>query len=128
VVQQSLHTAMRLHNLNRLKIRRQTLRSSLTPAEARLWSYLQHSQLQGRKFRRQHSVGPFTLDFYCPAEKLAVELDGAAHDSDDGAARDEARTAYLVELGIRVVRFENRDVMENLEGVLTEIARSFGGG
>jgi very-short-patch-repair endonuclease len=119
---------MRLHNLNRLKARRRTLRASLTPAEVRLWSYLQNGQLQGRKFRRQHSVGPFTLDFYCPAEKLAVERDGASHDTEGAMARDEARTEYLAQVGIRVLRFENRDVMQNPDGVLAEISRNFSAG
>jgi very-short-patch-repair endonuclease len=86
---------------------------------------LQNSKLQGRKFRRQHGVGPYIPDFYCPAEKLAVELDGAAHDHETAFSRDEARTEYLREIGIRVRRFENRYVMENLEGVLAEIAGNF---
>jgi very-short-patch-repair endonuclease len=116
---------MRLHNLNRFKTRRRDLRSSLTSAEARLWLHLQSGKLGGRKFRRQHGVGPYVLDFYCPAERLAVELDGAAHDHDAAFKRDEARTNYLREVGIRVLRFENRLVIDNLEGVLAEIAGSF---
>jgi len=107
---------MKLHNKASLKPVRQRLRSTLTPAEARLWSQLQSSQLAGRKFRRQHSVGPYVLDFYCPQERLAVELDGAAHDHEDAVERDEARSRHLESLHITVVRFENRDVMENLEG------------
>jgi very-short-patch-repair endonuclease len=116
---------MRLNNLPKLKARRRVLRRSLTPAETRLWKYLQRSQLQGRKFRRQHSVGSYILDFYCPAEKLAVELDGAAHDHEAAFAMDERRSAWLLSAGIRVVRFENELVLKNLEGVLAEIARHF---
>jgi very-short-patch-repair endonuclease len=101
------------------------LRIALTPAEARLWKYLQNRQLAGRKFRRQHSVGPYILDFYCPREHLAVELDGAAHDHERAAQRDEARTRYLESQDIKVVRFENRDVMSNLEGVLQAIKDCF---
>ena len=104
------------------------LRMSLTPAEARLWKYIQNRQLAGRKFRRQHSAGPYVLDFYCPREHLAIELDGAAHDHEQAAQRDEARTRYLASLGIKVVRFENRDVMSNLEGVLQVIKDCFGVG
>jgi len=95
----------------------------MTPAEIRLWQALKHRQVDDLKFRRQHSIGPFIVDFYCPSAKLIVELDGSAHDSETAWQRDEQRTAYLVSLGLRVVRFENRDVMENLEGVLSEIRR-----
>jgi very-short-patch-repair endonuclease len=120
-------TFLRLHNLNHLKPRRRQLRSALTLAGARLWTALQSAKLKGRKFRRQHSVGPHVLDFYCSAEKLAVELDGAAHDHEAALLRDEARSKCLEELGIRVVRFENRSVIENLEGALSEIAGQFRG-
>jgi very-short-patch-repair endonuclease len=93
----------------------------MTPAEIRLWQALKHRQVDDLKFRRQHSIGPFIVDFYCPSAKLVVELDGAAHDSEIAWQRDEGRTAYLESLGLGVLRFENRDVMENLEGVLSEI-------
>jgi len=115
----------RYHNFPELKLRRRNLRSSLTPAEAVLWKHLQSRQLEGRKFRRQHSVGPYILDFYCPEAKLAIELDGAAH---DGVAADEVdrmREKFLGSLGIRVLRFENRDVMTNLESVLLHIRDHF---
>src|SRR6266516_1036085 len=108
-----------VHNTARLKPCRRELRGRLTIAEARLWNHLKGRSLWGRKFRRQHSVGPYVLDFYCPGERLAVELDGAAQD------RDAIRTRCLQSAGIRVVRFENREVIENLEGVLVVIARQF---
>ena len=117
---------MKLSNDPSLKPLRRQLRTTLTPAEARLWKQLQNRQLAGRKFRRQHSVGRYVLDFYCPREYLAVELDGAAHDHELAAERDEARTRYLESLGITVLRFENRDVVENLEGVLRMIQDHFG--
>ena len=116
---------MTLHNDPSLRLRRRDLRAALTPAEARLWAHLQNRQLDGRKFRRQHSVGPYVLDFYCPRGRLAIELDGAAHDHEQAVQRDEARTRYLASLGIKVVRFENRDVMSNLEGVLQVIKDCF---
>jgi very-short-patch-repair endonuclease len=114
---------MRVHNIPPLKPRRQELRSTLTPAEIRLWQALKHRQLDDLKFRRQHGIGPFIVDFYCPAVRLAIELDGSAHDTETAQQQDAARTAYLMSLGLRVVRFENREVMENLEGVLSEIRR-----
>jgi len=109
------------HNARALKPRRRELRAHLTQAEAILWRQLQRRQLRGRKFRRQHSVGPYVLDFYCPDLKLAVELDGAAHDHDQAFRRDALRTAYLAAAGVRVIRFENDDVVRNLEGVLAAI-------
>ena len=114
-----------VHNIARLKPRRRELRRGLTIAEARLWSHLKSRKLRGRKFRRQDSVGPYILDFYCPGERLAVELDGAAHDHEAAQDHDTRRTLFLKRAGIQVVRFENREVIENLEGVLEIIARQF---
>jgi len=102
------------------------LRASLTHAEALLWIHLQLRQLGDHKFRRQYSIGPYIVDFYCPAERLAIELDGAAHDYDSATDHDVARTTYLETAGVRVIRFENRDVLRNAEGVLAAIAACFG--
>ncbi|GAA3924954.1 endonuclease domain-containing protein [Hymenobacter algoricola] len=113
------------HNRPELKAARQALRASLTPAEAKLWSALQNSQLAGRKFRRQHSIATYILDFYCPSERLAVELDGQGHFAATGEAADVARTDYLQNVGIRVVRFENKLVFEQLEFVLAAIRQGF---
>ncbi len=114
----------RIHNQQNLKDLRRLNRSNLTPAEAELWKHLKKNQL-GRKFRRQHSVGEYILDFYCPEEKLAVELDGRDHFTDNGFERDEARTKYLNSLNIKVLRFENKEVFEQLDGVLAEITAHF---
>jgi len=114
---------MQIHNVQVLKPRRKELRSTMTPAEIRLWQALKHSQLDHLKFRRQPSIGPFIADFYCPAAKRVIELDGSVHDSETAQQQDAERTAYRVSLGLRVVRFENREVMANLEGVLCEIKR-----
>ncbi len=115
----------KLHNIKSMKKNRKKLRNSLTSAEAKLWSLLKNSQLENRKLRRQHSVGPYVLDFYCPSIKLCIELDGAVHFTDGGYEYDSARTEYLKALNIRVIRFENEDVFENTEGVLEEIMRNF---
>jgi very-short-patch-repair endonuclease len=115
----------KLHNLPQLKPLRQRLRSHMTSAEIALWVHLQRSRLDGRKFRRQHSIGRCIVDFYCPMERLAIELDGSPHDTESGWQRDQDRAAFLQSQGIRVVRFENRDVLNNLEGVLSEIRRHF---
>ena len=100
---------------------RRDLRSQLTHAEAVLWTHLKGSRLDGAKFRRQQGVGVYVLDFYCPAVRLAIELDGAAHDHEDAVARDAAREAWLAAHGIRVIRFVNDDVLRNPEGVLAAI-------
>ena len=115
----------KLHNIKKLKDTRKKLRNNLTPAEARLWSLLKNSRLENRKFRRQHSVGPYILDFYCPTDKLCIELDGVVHFTGGGYEYDIERTAYLKAQNIRVIRFENKDVFDNTEGVLEEIRRSF---
>lgn len=100
--------------------KRRKLRHSLTPAEAALWRVLKGRQVYGLKFRRQHSVGPYILDFYCPELKLAIELDGESHVMRE--EYDERRTDYLFRVaGITVLRFENRVVFENLEQIIAEI-------
>ena len=103
---------------------RKKLRSNLTPAEATLWKYISRKQLDGFKFRRQHSVGIYILDFYCAPAKLAIELDGAHHFTSEGAEYDHARDEYLIGLGVKVLRFENKEVFENLEGALEVIKQA----
>ena len=115
-----------LHNRREMRGIRRKLRAGMTPAEARLWTYLKKGQLKGRKFRRQHSVGHYILDFYCPSEKLCVELDGESHAGPIAAARDLERSNYLKRLGIRVLRFENQVVWDMPEGVLERIRSYFG--
>ena len=97
------------------------LRRSLTPAEQALWRALQGRRLAGLKFRRQHAVGPFVLDFYCPSAKLVVEVDGPIHDT--RAEQDAARTEHMQAFGYRVLRFRNEEVLTNLDVVLERIAQ-----
>ena len=99
--------------------RARTFRRTMSPIEQRLWHALRGAQL-GASFRRQHPVGPYVLDFYCPSCGLAIEVDGDDHAG--RAGRDAARTRYLNGQGIRVVRFANRDVWSNLDGVREVIA------
>ena len=114
-----------IHNLTTQKAIRRELRANLTTAEAMLWRVLQGSKLAGRKFRRQHGIGAYIVDFYCPGEKLVVELDGAGHFTASGEAKDVERTAYLTRLGLQVLRFENKAVLEQLDGVLAGIEAAF---
>ena len=117
-----------IHNRQILKSRRKELRNNSTPAEKLLWSVLQHSNLGGYKFRRQHSVGAYILDFFCPSECLAVELDGDSHFTDEAIEYDRERTAYLNALGIKVLRFLNTDVYDNLNAVCERILEEIKGG
>ena len=113
------------NNLTYLKDKRKELRKNITPAEATLWNSLKNKQLEGRKFRRQHSINNYILDFYCPSEKLVVELDGDHHFSDQGLENDQLRDAYLKSLGIKVLRFENDVVFWSIEYVLETIKNEF---
>ena len=115
----------KVHNRTETLERRRSLRGDATPAERLLCAALRKSRLGGRKFRRQHGIGAYVVDFYCPAERLAVELDGSAHDSADAQRADGVRTDYLARRAIRVLRFANDDVRTNLEGVLTVIGAAF---
>lgn len=115
-----------LHNRSDMGDVRKLLRNDGTHAEAAMWNLLKNKQLQGRKFRRQHSVGRYVLDFYCPAEKIGVELDGQGHYTASGAQADDLKTRYLSEHGILVMRIENRAVFKWPEEVLGYIASHFG--
>ncbi len=116
---------MQLNNLKSLKPQRKHLRNHSTSAEATLWNYLKNSQLEGRKFRRQHSIEFYILDFFCPSEMLNIELDGQEHFEGYGLIQDEKRDKYLKSLNIRILRFENKQVFENIDWVLTEIINHF---
>ena len=100
------------------------LRRDQTDAEKLLWYSLRNRQLFGLKFRRQYPVGPYVLDFYCYQYKLCVELDGGQHYESPGIQHDEQRQAFLTLHGIHTLRFSNHDVLQNLEGVLLQIAEA----
>lgn len=114
-----------INNKPELKNYRKQLRNNSTSAEAALWTYLQRSQLENRKFRRQHSLGNFIADFYCPSEKLVVELDGEDHFWEPGIEKDRIKESYLKSLGIKVLRFENKWVFEDITWVLEQIKAAF---
>ncbi len=116
---------MRTFNRRNLKTKRKHLRNNPTQAEAFLWGYLKDNQIEGRKFRRQSSIKPFIVDFYCPEEKLVIELDGDFHIDEKAIKDDEQRTMKLETEGLQVIRFENQEVLLNLESVLQEIKRHF---
>jgi very-short-patch-repair endonuclease len=102
----------------------ETLRKRATPAEALLWQALRGRACGGMKFRRQHAVGPFILDFYCPEARLVVEVDGEIHDSPDTQEHDALRSEHLERYGYRVLRVRNAEVISDLPGVLALIERA----
>jgi type I restriction enzyme R subunit len=97
------------------------LRKNQTDAEALLWQLLKNRQIENAKFRRQHPIDPYILDFYCHEKKLAIELDGGQHNTKEGKEKDQERTNFLKSKGIRVLRFWNNDVLQKTESVLEEI-------
>ena len=98
------------------------LRREMTPAEQRLWTALRNRQLNGLKFRVQHAIGPFILDFCCPSCRLVIEVDGDIHDLQQ--ERDQARTEQLISYGYRVIRFRNEEIMNDLRPVLARIQQA----
>ncbi len=109
-------------NLPNGKDERRRLRREMPNAEALLWSRLRGRQLLGMKFRRQHGIGPYNVDFYCPEVRLAIELDGDSHFTPKGRQHDTERTRFIESFDIRVRRFTNDEVYDNLDGVLEAIA------
>lgn len=99
------------------------LRHNLTPAEQKLWAALRLKQMEGYRFRRQAPMGKYIVDFYCPAVKIIVEIDGDSHA--DREILDQERTDWLNEQGYRVIRFTNREVMHNLNDVVREIVEIY---
>ena len=110
-----------LHNRKYLKQFRRELRNNPTKAESKLWQSLRKRQLEGRKFRRQHSIDNYIVDFYCPEEKLIIEVDGEIHNNFINSEYDNKRTEALNKYGYQVVRFTNDDVMFKLDQVLEAI-------
>jgi len=86
--------------------------------EVLMWQKLKGKQFFGYKFRRQYSVGRYILDFYCPSLKLGIEIDGDTHYDSKGFVENIERTETLLEAGIRIIRFTNREIVENIVGVL----------
>ena len=101
--------------------RRQYLRNNMTKAEVVLWSKLKGKQLNGLKFRRQCSINNYVVDFYYPERKLAIEIDGDVHAYNSRIIYDKQRQKEIEALGIKVLRYTNADVINNIEGVLFDI-------
>jgi very-short-patch-repair endonuclease len=111
-----------VHTSREMRMRARELRKQATPAEKILWEQLRDRRLLGLKFRRQHPLGTYIVDFYCPAYRLVVEIDGEIHRYQ--ADQDQARTQEFEDYGFSVIRFWNHEVEQNLDAVLDTIAEN----
>jgi very-short-patch-repair endonuclease len=100
------------------------LRKEMTDAERLLWSKIRGKQLKGYQFYRQKPIGKFIVDFYCPNANLVLELDGGQHYTEDGITKDRRRDNFMRSIGLRVLRFSDREVFENIEGVIEKIGEN----
>ena len=105
----------------KLKQLSQKLRKNMTDAEILLWSKIRMKQLKGLMFSRQKPLGEYIADFYCAKAKLVIEVDGGQHFSDDSIEYDRIRDEFMESMGLKVLRFTNTDVIENIEGVVEVI-------
>jgi len=96
------------------------MRRAMTPPEARLWVHVRRRNL-GAPVRRQHPIGPYILDFYCPAARLAIEVDGLIHDHPDVQARDRQRDSWLAKQGVEVLRIPAIHIRDELDAVLDQL-------
>jgi len=111
---------MKRKNIDKCRI----LRKKQTDAERKLWLVLRNRQLSGAKFRRQISIGKYILDFYSPEYKLGIEADGGQHYEDEGRRKDKLRTSELSQVGVQILRFSDREILNNIEGVYQIIQES----
>jgi len=107
----------------KLKDRARELRKNMTEAERQLWKYIRRKQIQGKQFLRQRPIGQYIVDFYCPEAKLVIEVDGGQHFTAEDQESDQSRDAFLNGLDLRILRFNNNEVLTNIEGVVNEIER-----
>jgi very-short-patch-repair endonuclease len=106
-----------------LKDKARQLRKNLTDSEVALWSRLRNKQLLGIQFYRQKPIGEYIVDFFAPRAKLVVEVDGSQHMEGDQALKDRARDGYMVLLGLKVLRFNSREVLKESDAVVEAIYR-----
>jgi len=97
------------------------LRKNTTDAERFLWAKVRRKELKGYNFYRQKNISNYIVDFYCPAAKLVIEIDGGQHYSQEGSEKDRVRDRYLAGLGFTVLRFSDREVLKNIDGVIERI-------
>ena len=109
------------YNAASLKERRRELRKNQTGTEGNLWFHLRNRRMKNEKFYRQYSVGLYILDFYCPSKRLGIEIDGSQYYDMEYKMYDKERTEYLTENNIRLLRFTNLEILNNLDTVCERI-------
>jgi very-short-patch-repair endonuclease len=112
-------------NKKEIKHFRKNLRNNSTSAEAAFWNLVRNKKLRGHKFRRQHSLGNYIVDFYCSSEKIIIELDGDPHGEYYKIEEDKERDELLEKMGYTVLRFENKIIFQDPDYVLEEITKKF---
>ncbi len=113
-----------LFNKSSQKIKRRVLRRVMTESEARFWLLLRNRKNCGFKFRRQVSIGRYVVDFYSPKLKLAIEIDGGYHKQKEISQYDKIRQEFIESLGIKVLRFSNKQVLENFDMIIDKITQA----
>lgn len=113
---------MQVYNKKSTKENRRKLKNEMTEAELLLWKYIRNDSL-GVRFRRQYGIGNYITDFYSPSIKLVIELDGSQHFTPEGLEYDKIRENFMKSLEIKTLRFNNNDVLTNIEGVLEVIRK-----
>lgn len=111
---------MKRHNIQKCR----NLRKNQTDAENKLWSIVRNRQINGAKFRRQFPISRYILDFYCPEHRLGIEADGGQHYEEKGRLKDAVRTNELNRFGVDILRFSDRDILTNMEGVYEIIQKT----
>lgn len=112
---------MRLHNRHYLIEKRRDLRQRMTIAEYVFWQHVRNGRLNGLKFKRQHSIGNYIVDFYCASKQLVIELDGPIHDTEIQNKKDGLRDETLREMGFTILRFRNEDIIASMNSVKQQI-------
>ena len=112
---------MEVHNKESLKEFRRALRQTATPAEYMMWQQIRNGKLNGLKFKRQHSIGNYIVDFYCASKRLVIELDGGIHNRPEQQEKDKYRDEHLTEMDFRVLRFKNEEVLGDFNSVKEQI-------
>jgi 5-methyltetrahydrofolate--homocysteine methyltransferase len=110
-----------------MKQRRHDLRNNLTKAEELLWERLKEKRLEGHRFRRQHGIGQYVVDFYHSLSMTIVELDGSIHDESETIENDQWRESFLKENGYKIIRFRNEEIYTDIDSVLEKILLSIKG-
>jgi very-short-patch-repair endonuclease len=108
---------MQVYNNQNTKDNRRQLKKQMTEAEQMLWKHIRNDSL-GVRFRRQYGIGSYIADFYSPTLKLVIELDGSQHFTPEALEYDKIREEFMNSLGIKTIKFNNNDVMTNIEGIL----------